>query len=436
MKRCIALLLIAATLLVCGCSGQPDTPETTPPATSAPEQTVAPTTAPQPSAGVVDMQIVELTAWVISGDLWLEQSTLDEMLAEFNAYYPNILVNVEQADPARLTEETPNIILGSSDDLAALAAEGRMADMSTIWENLKGDIYDAAEEVCGDENGYFTIPLCMVPYCMAINTEKFEAAQAMSLLNSASHTWSTGNFLQACVNLYHSGIENALTIYCLDTDGDVYSRLLAENMYGGAYVNTINGTYTADSSALANGVKELRECYGVLYKREISASMALEQFINEETALTMNWSSALQLEHGDNENIFFMLYPSTGRSKTYADVYGMGVMTTEDPTEMAASMTFAAFISTSDAAVRATGQLPARMSAADAYAGTEQEEVMKELSKLLNYVTKGEVPGLCWEGARQCWVDMLQEISRGTNVIYCTQVCQVELEALLREAGY
>ena len=97
-------------------------------------------------------------------------------------------------------------------------------------------------------------------------------------------------------------------------------------------------------------------------------------------------------------------------------------------------MTFAAYAAASDAVVRATGQLPACQSGEDAYVGTEQEEVMKDLMKLLGYMVEGEIPGKCWEGARQEWVDMLQEISRGTNVVYCTEVCQVELEALLRSA--
>lgn len=429
MKRQIALLL-ALVMLLCGCTGREAPVETT----SAPEvpTTVPVQTVPPTETESVNMQIVELTAWVTAEDIWADPETLDAMLAEFNAYYPNILVHVEHVSPDRLAEEKPNIILGNTGDLALWAAEGGMADLSRLWENL--DAYSNVQTACGDENGYFAIPMCVVPCCMAINREKFEAAQAMSLINTANHTWSTPNFLKAGENLYHSGLENALTLYCMDTEGDVYTRLLVENMYGGSYVNTINGTYTADSSAMANGVRALREGLGFKYLSEVSASMALEQFLNGETAMTLNWSSALQLKHMENEDIFYMLYPAGGKTKTYADVYGLGVFVSEDVQKQAASMTFAAYAASSDAVVRATGQLPACQSGEDAYVGTEQEEVMKDLMKLLGYMVEGEIPGKCWEGARQEWVDMLQEISRGTNVVYCTEVCQVELEALLRSA--
>lgn len=434
MKKWIAMLLALVTLLLCGCSGEGGQEETT---ASVQAETTVPveTTLPQETEAP-DMQIVELTAWVTSENIWADQDTLNAMMEEFNAYYPNIVVNVEHKTPDQIGEEKPDIVLGNTDDLALWAAEGGMADMSAIWEGLQEDVYSTAEAVCGNEAGYFTVPMCVVPYCMAINAQLFEQAQAMGLLNAANHTWSTSNFIQACENLYDTGMENALNIYCMDTEGDVYTRLLVENLYGAAYVNTINGSYTAETTQMSNALTALKKGLGIKFEPDMDAAASQEKFLNGESAMTLNWSSALQLQHIEEENIFFMLYPANGKTKTYAEVYGLSVFDNGDATRLAASMTFVSHMSNSDAAVRATGQLPARKSAAEAYVGTELEEVMDDLSGLLNYMVAGETPGNCWEDARDQWVKMLQRVASGTNIVYCTQVCQMSMKTILENAGY
>lgn len=429
MKRWIAMLLILVTVLLCGCGGEIGPEETTADLqdqTAAPEETTVPRETEAP-----DLMLVELTAWVTSEDIWADQDALNAMLEEFNAYYPNIIVNVEHKTPDQIGVEKPDIILGNSDDLSRWAAGGGMADMSAIWEDLAEDIYSTAEAVCGDEEGYFTVPMCVIPYCMAINTHFFEKAQAMSLLNAANHTWSTSNFLQACQNLCDAGLENALSIYCLNTEGDVYTRLLVENMYAAAYVNTINGSYNVDTAPMSNALNTLKNGQGIIVARDMDADTAQEKFLNGESAMTLNWSSALQLEHRENEDIFFMLYPTSGKARTYAEVYGLSVFDNGDATKLAASMTFVRHMSTSDAAVRATGQLPARKSAVGAYVGTELEEVMDDLSGLLNYMTEGEIPGQCWEDARKLWVKMLQDVVDSEDVSLLLQDYQTELDSLL-----
>lgn len=436
MRKWIALILAAVTLALCGCTAPQGPEQTTAPQV---QQTTAPTqeTLP-PETADPKMDLVDLTVWVTAENIWADEETLNALLEEFNAYYPNIIIHVEHVDGVQTEGALPDMILGDAKDLNLWRETVPMADLSNLWQSLSGDVYDAVAKACGDANGYFSIPLCAVPYCMAINRQKFEAAKAVSLINTANHTWSTVNFLKAGVNLYDSGLENAMTIYCMDTQGDVYSRLLVENMYGGTYVNTINGEYNADSDAMTRGVEELRTGLGFKYLSDVSADMAMEQFLNGETAMIMNWSSALQLEHLEQENIFYMNYPSTGKTKTYTEVYGLSVVAAEDSTQLAASMTFASYVAMSDAAVRATGQLPARKSASDAYDGTDLEETMDDLSKLLESMVEGEIPGKCWEDARQEWLAMLQEISRGTNVGYCTRVCQRNLEQILVQAerGY
>ncbi len=429
MKRYIALLLLLA-LTLWGCNAQPGE-AAAPPATAAPTQPPQVTAAPTQDP---NQNLVELRVWVGEDFLWSDPETLDAMLAEFNAYYPNIRIQVEPLADQQTSGDKPNLILGSTELLAQWPDP--LADLSELWENLQEDVYAPAQARCRDENGWFALPLCLVVDCMAVNRTMLENAQAMALLNESKHTWSAGNFLQVGENLYDSGLENALTIYCQDTEGDVYTRLLLENLYGASYVNPINGTYNANADAMVRAIRELRKGHGFLYQRNVTADGAMEAFLNGESAMVLNWNSALQLTQPEDSDILFMLYPATGKAKTYGQVYGLGVVQTEDPTQAAASMTFAAYIAHSDAAIRATGQLPARSSGLKAYAGTALEEAMAELSVLLDHLAEGEKPGLCWEEARQLWVQMLQEVSKGTDPNYCPELCRVWLIQLLLDNGY
>lgn len=429
MKRWIAMLLALLTVLLCGCGAETDPVETT---VKLPEQTSAPveTTVPQETAAP-DLMLVELTAWVTFEDIWADKDALKAMLEEFNAYYPNILVTVEHRTPDQVGGEKPDIILGNTDDLSRWAADGSLVDMTALWENLEGEIYATAEARCGEEEARFAVPMCVIPYCMAINTSYFERAQAMSLLNMANHTWSTANFLQACENLSDAGLDEALNVYCRNTEDDVYTRLLVENLYGAAYVNTINGSYKVESAQMGNALKALQNGRGIAIAPDLDGADSLEKFLSGESAMTLNWSAALQLEHRENEDIFFMLYPANGKTKTYVDVYGLGVFDNGDATKLAASMTFVSHVSKSDAAVRATGQLPARKSAKNAYAGTELDSVMDDLSGLLNYMVEGEIPGQRWEDGRKLWVKLLQDVLVSEDINLLLQECQTELDILL-----
>lgn len=435
MRKWIALVLLLG-LLLCGCTSD-DSPETTAPAGTEPAVTTeatAPAAPVDPSA-----QNVELTVLVTADFIWQDAETLDAMLADFNAYYPNILINVVQGSISDVSAQSVDLVLGSAEEIARLRQKGVTVDMTSVWSNLQGDIYSAAETDCGDDNGYHTVPLCMVVHCMAINREIMDNAQAMSLLNAANHSWSTGNFLQACRNLYDAGEETAVTLYCKDTQGDVDTRLLVMNLNGGSFVNTVNGHYMVNSNTIYSAFSALKSTEGIRFQADADGAQALKQFLDGKSAMVLNWNSALQVEHGmDNENIFYMLYPANGKTYTYGDTYGLAVINQTDATQTAASMTFAKYVSTSDAAARASGQLPARKSAEDAYAGTEDEKFMTDLLKLLTYTVEGEIPGKCWEQAREQWAALLQALASDgeeLDVKSCIDACQENLDALLENAG-
>ena len=426
MKRLTALILVLS-LLLCGCGGDPNTETTT--QTDPPETTVPATG--DPHGEEHGDQNVTLTVWVTADNIWEDADAVEAMLEEFNAYYPNILVNVEYKNPGDLGSGRPDIVLGHAEDLAAWNEKGYLADLTNLWKNRGEDICAAARAVSGDGDSRFMMPMCMVIHCMAINREYFRNAQALSLFNAASHTWSADNFLQALRNLYDIGMEEALTIYCNDTSGDTNTRLLVSNFYGGSFVNTVNGTYTADSANLTRALTGLAAQKGIVFDGSCTAQQALDAFLAGDTAMVLNWSSALHLQYGQDANIFFMNYPAAGKTGTYAEVYGLGVLAGENATKVAASMTFVAHVSGSDAAARATGQIPARESAKNVYAGTELEDIMTDLNRLLTYTVAGEVPGQKWDSARAEWVAMLRSIASGTDPKTAAEDCQKKLDELL-----
>lgn len=435
MKKWITLVLLLG-LLLCGCTSD-NSPETTAPAGTEPVTT---TEATVPAAPVdPSAQNVELTVLVTADFIWQNAETLDAMLADFNAYYPNILVTVVQGSVRDLSTLSVDLVLGSAEEISQLRQKGITVDMTPAWSNLQEDIYSAAEAACGDENGYHTVPLCMVVHCMAINRDMMENAQATSLLNAANHSWSAGNFLQACRNLYDAGMETAFALYCKDTGDDVNTRLLVTNLSGSGFVNTVNGHYTVNSNSMFSTLNTLKDTAGIRFQADMDGDQTREQFLNGNSAMVLNWNSALQVEHGmDNENIFYMLYPATGKTHTYGATYGLAVINQNDTTQTAASMTFAKYVSTSDAAARASGQIPARKSAEDAYNGTGDEKFMTDLMKLLTYTVEGEIPGKCWEQAREQWVVLLQALASDAedlDIKECIDTCQEALDSILENAN-
>lgn len=427
MKRYIAMILVLA-LLLCGCGTQNNTVETQAPQTEAPVQTTQPA---ETEATEDTSHNVELTVWVI-GDLWMDQETLDAMLNEFYAYYPNILIRVSHKTPEDVEQTKPDIVLGNAKDLARWAAEGNVADVSVFLEEST-DYYSAATAACSSEEGFFALPLCVVPYCMGIRRDLFEAAEAMTLINPTAHTWTSSNFSTVLSNLEDLGVENALSVYCQDTDGDSLFRLLVENLAGIKFVNTINGTYQMDSKNFKTALNILKNVDNVPFREDQNAEAALEEFLNGESAMTVNWSSALQLQYGEEYDIMYMLYPGGNKATTYAEVYGLSVFDNGDETRLTASLTFLSYLAASDGAVRATGHLAARKSAARAYADTELESVMADLNRLLGFVTEGEIPGQKWEEARELWMTMLQELANDRAVSGCVDRCNRGLERLLDE---
>lgn len=428
MRKWIALLLALTLVCLSGCGANETGGETQSPVmeTTVPVQTQIP-----------DLQTVDLSVWVLAEDIWTDTAAMDAILEEFNAYYPNILVNLEYRSAEELNTAKPDMVLASAEQIAAWAAQADMTDLSDLWANgLQGDVYDVAEKVSQTEDGaYHTVPLCLIPYCMAVNTKMFSGADALNHLNTTNHTWNTASFLKAVQAVYDNGVDTAGTIYCKDQQADMQTRLLVENMYDGSFVEKKTGAYSVVEGNMGKALSALAAQEGIRFDGSSDGNAAREQFLAGETAFVLNWNAALQIKYADRDEILFMNYPSSDSiPETCTEVFGLGIFDNGDPVKVAASKTFVAYVSSNSDAVRATQNLPARHSQKDVYEGTKLETVMKELSKLVNYLTDKETSSRHWDSARDCWQEMLQSIgTAGEEWQSVLEETQKELNALFPE---
>lgn len=429
MRKWIALLLALMMVCLCGCEdNNTHNEETTAPpaATTAPVQTTAP-----------EMEMVELQLWVVSAGIWAESEAVDALLTEFNAYYPNIAVQVAYKTAADLSSGKPDIILANAEQISQWNAQGGMADLSDLWANgLQYDAYETVGTACSNgDDSYHTVPMCVIPYCMAVNQSILEEAEVMDYLNTVNHTWNTTSFLKAVQSLSDSGMKTVGTIYCKDLQEDALTRLMVTNLYDGTFLEKKTGTYTVAEDNMLKALTALAEQDGIRFDSSADAQTARARFLKGESAFVLNWNSALQVENASNSDILFMHYPSSdSRPETWAEVHGFGIFDNGDAVKVAASKTFVAFMSGNAAAIQATRNLPARETQKDAFDGTELEKTMDELNKLLNYLVEKESAGQYWETARNEWVQMLQGIaSGGENWMEAVENAQKDLNSLFPE---
>lgn len=426
MRKWIALLLALTMLCLCGCSMKDD--DSGKP--TEPLQTTAPVETTQP-----DMQLVELTLRVAEEGMWADTQAVDALLAEFNAYYPNIIIHVEHGDLTVQNGINPDVVLANTARFAQM--DWAMEDLSDLWSNgLHGDVYESLENACKNtQGGFYAVPLAMNPYCMAVNVRMFEEAGALSYLNTVNHTWNTASFLKAVQAVYDYGTDTVGTIYCKDLQEDDLVRLLVTNLYDGNFVDRKTGAYNVSGGNMGRALTALAQQEGIRFDANTDAQGTRQAFLDGKTAFTLNWSAIEQAKNASNSNILFMHYPSSDSiPETWAEVYGLGVCNNGDPVKLAASRTFVAYMMGNADAVRATGCMSARASLKDIYAGTNLERTMSELNKLVSFLSHREPQGQYWDTARKEWVNLLQNIaSSGENWQEALENGQKNLNSLFPE---
>ena len=430
MKKQVSAILaasMAASMLV-ACGGSTSSAATS---TASSEAASAESTA---DAG----QAADITLWTYPIGKWGDSESVDALLADFNAQYPDIHVTVEYLDYTNGDDQVntaieggsaPDIVMEGPERLVAnWGAKGLMVDLSDLWtDDQKADISASVEAACKDSSGaYYEFPLCMTAHCMAINKTVFEAAGAMQYVDAENHTWTTDNFLKAVQAVYDSGKTDVGAIYCSGQGGDQGTRAIINNMYGGTFTDAEHTKYTADSPENIKAIQALYDAKGVNFDASINGGEEITLFRNGTLQMAFCWNIAQQLNSDNNDagltnsgdEIFPMAFPTeSGDPKLCGGIWGFGIFDNGDEAKIEAAKTFIDFIAADPdqvgASVLASTYFPVRESVGDIYAGND---IMSEYTKFMGFL--GDyyqiTPG--WATARTEWWNMLQRVGTGEPV--------------------
>ena len=432
MKKQVSALLaagMAASLLV-GCGGAASS--------SAAASTPADSTPASAATETATGESADITLWTYPIGKWGDSESVDALLADFNAKYPDIHVTVEYLDYTNGDDQVntaieggsaPDLVMEGPERLVAnWGAKGLMVDLSDLWtDDQKADISASVESACKDSSGaYYEFPLCMTAHCMAINKTVFEAAGAMQYIDAENHTWTTENFLKAVQAVYDSGKTDVGAIYCSGQGGDQGTRALVNNLYGGTFTDAAHSKYTADSAENIKALETLKAQDGINFDASINGGEEITLFRNGTLQMAFCWNIAQQLNADtaaagqtiSGDEIFPMAFPTeSGDPKLCGGIWGFGIFDNGDEAKIKAAKTFIEFIAADPSQVKdsvlASTYFPVRTSVGDIYAGNE---VMSEYSKFMGYL--GDyyqiTPG--WTTARTEWWNMLQRVGSGEAV--------------------
>ncbi|MBO2516303.1 MAG: ABC transporter substrate-binding protein [Clostridiales bacterium] len=384
---------------------------------------------------------VEITLWTYPIGNWVDPETVDGIIANFNAVYPNIKVTVnyldytsgdDQVTGAIEARTTPDIIMEGPERLVTnWGAAGKMLPVNDLWtEEALADISAGSEAVVaackGADGNYYEYPLCMTTHTMVIDRAAFEAAGALQYVDVETRTWTTEGFVNACRALTDAGYMTGV-VYCGGQGGDQGTRALVNNLYSGRFTNAEHTAYTADSEENIQGLTLLQDMVneGILMADpSIVAGDEIALFCNGTITMGFCWNASAAVSNkasmADGIDPLPMAFPSDdGVPELCGGIWGFGIFDNGDAARAEAAKNFIRFVcddaQQGPASVYATGFFPVRASFGDVYAGTDKEangEFMVFMPFLGDYynVTGG------WAVQRTEWWNLLQRVFGGGNV--------------------
>lgn len=446
MKKLIALLLaLVMVLSLAACSAQ-KAGETQPPAT----QPAAPAEGETAAAAPAESAAAEISLWTYPVGKWGDAATVNELIADFNAVYPNIKVTVEYLDYTNGDDkvntaieggQAPDLIFEGPERLVAnWGAKGLLVDLSDLLDSdAASKMYAATKSSCTSADGaMYEYPVCQTAHCMAINRDVFEETGAWQYVDEATHTWTTENFLKAVQTLYDAGYENVGVVFCGGQGGDQANRALITNMYGGTYANGDCTEYTYFCPENVKALETLRDQDGITFDPSIVGSDEIVNFVNGTFLMATCWNVVQETNNADalTFDAFPMAFPTeSGDPILQGGIWGFGVFNNGDEARIEAAKTFIRFMTEDDAAytkaVEASGYWAVR-DVDGIYAGNE---LMTEYGLLTPYMGPYYQITLGWAEARTIWWNMLQKVGEGEDVATVLEAAQNEANAAAAAAA-
>ena len=445
-KRLMALLLVVALVFAMAACGQKEEPkEEAAPAEEAAEEPAeeAEEPAEEPAEEAAEeTAAASITLWTYPVGGWGNSETVDGLISAFNAKYPDIQVAVEyldytngddQVNTAIEGNNAPDVILEGPERLVAnWGAKGFMVDLADLWDDEdKAEVLPVVQAACFNKEGAsYEYPLCMTAHCMAINKNKFEAADALQYLDLENHTWTTENFFKAVQAVYDNGQDPVGAVFCGGQGGDQGTRALINNLHGGTYTDADHTQYTIDSPENIQALEELVAQDGIVFDPAIVGGDEINYFRNGTYAMAFCWNIGAQLNTDNNEagltndgdEIVCMAFPTDqSQPALCGGIWGFGIFDNGDAAKIEAAKTFIKFMADSEGtadAVKASTYFPVRnnVEGNDLSKLYEGNDIMSEYTKLMPFL--GDyyqvVPG--WATARTEWWNMLQRIGAGGDV--------------------
>ena len=365
---------------------------------------------------------VEITLWTYPIGQWTDAATVDALIADFNAVYPNIKVTVEYLDyttgddkvnTAIEGNQAPDIIMEGPERLIAnWGAKGLLVDLKDL---VPAGTYESVAATCTSADGkMYELPVCMITHCMAINRDVFAQADALKYLNEETRTWnSVEDFFKAVQAVYDAGYKTVGTIYCGGQGGDQGTRALITNIGGGTYANATHTEYTYASEQNANALAKLYAQDGIDFNPAIVASDEITAFVNGTLQMAFCWNISQEVNNKDalGFDVLPMAFPSDSTPSLQGGIWGFGVFNNGNDEKIEAAKTFIKFMTESDAqyfkAVKASSFAPCRDLANAAELNPLLPEYMLVAPMMGDYyqITTN------WTQARTEWWNMLQKVA-------------------------